>query len=393
MGYGSKATVSKRLSLLDLPEEVKDQIACCKLTKAHGESLAKLDDPEKIKKIAKLAVANDWSAKKTKTTVERHTKAVKKKAKNEAPAERIPAQEVPDVYFKDARNMLELPYESIGLIVTSPPYNVEMEYEKGVSFDEHLENIEQVLAECARVMVSGGTMCINVGDILNFKGAKGKNSFSQIQPMAHIYQKMLRKYGVYLRDQIIWVKDSNPLTYDATVQYSDDTKHAEYRIVTRHEPVLIFRKKGERPVPSEDVVLKSRLTREEWKMYAPSVWKIDRNRKADGHPAMFPEELVSRLIKMYSYVGETVLDPFLGSGTTIKVARALGRDGVGYERDLRYKATIMKKLGITTYAKEILEDLEAKQPEKLEVDTFMSEGMEDAVEQIIADNAMEPVTA
>lgn len=371
MGYGSKATISKQLGLLDLPDETKDQIASGQLTKAHGESLLKLGDPEKIKKTTKLAVENDWTAKKTKAMVEKHLRAGRKAAKKNILPEKVSDQEVPGVYFKDAKNMSELPDDCVGGIITSPPYNVEKEYEKGVSFSEHLENIEAVMAECARVLVPGGTMCINVTDILNFRGVKGKNSFSQIQPMAHIYQKMLRKHDVYLRDQLVWVKDRKPYSANPAFSYSEDIKHADYRIIARHEPVLIFRKKGERPTPSEDIVLKSRLSREEWKMYTPSIWEINHVRNGDDHPARFPEELVSRFIKMYSYVGETVLDPFLGSGTTIKVARELGREGVGYERDLRYKATIMKNLGIveetkhetvTEYSNRILHELEANQP-------------------------------
>jgi len=398
MGYGSRSSISKKLSLLGLPVKTQEQIGGGKLTAAHGEALLKLGDPEKIKKTAKLAVDNDWSAKKTKTKVEIHLKAVKKVAKKDVIAERVSDQEVPGAYFKDAKNMSELPADCIGEIVTSPPYNVEMEYEKGVSFSEHLENIESVLAESARVLIPGGTMCINVADIFNFRGATGKNSFSQIQPMAHIYQKMLRKHGVYFRDQVIWVKDRKPYTGNATINYSEDTKHAEYRIIARHEPVLIFRKKGVRPTPSEDIVLKSRLTREEWKMYAPSVWEINHVRSADDHPARFPEELVSRLIKMYSYIGETVLDPFLGSGTTIKVARELGREGVGYERDLRYKATIMKKLGVevpaetegvVAYSKKVLDELDANQPVEPEVEVMASEGMLETAEEIISDKQKE----
>ena len=399
MGYGSKATISKQLSLLDLPDETKDQIASGQLTKAHGTSLLKLGDSEKIKKTTKLAVENDWTAKKTKTMVEMHLRAVRKAMKKNALPEKVSDQEVPGVYFKNAKNMSELPDDCVGEIVTSPPYNVEKEYEKGVSFAEHLENIEPVMAECARVLVPGGTMCINVADILNFRGAKGKNSFSQIQPMAHIYQKMLRKHDVYLRDQLVWVKDRKPYTDNATINYSEDTKHADYRIIARHEPVLIFRKKGERPTPSEDIVLKSRLTREEWKMYAPSVWEINHVRSGDDHPARFPEELVSRLIKMYSYVGDTILDPFLGSGTTIKVARELGRDGVGYERDLRYKATIMKKLGVAEktksevtkdFANRLLADrvpekVEVNQPEESKAEVFMSEGMAEEAMKITED--------
>jgi DNA modification methylase len=96
------------------------------------------------------------------------------------------------------------------------------------------------------------------------------------------------------------------------------------------EPIYVFRKKGERPLPSEDIVLQSKLTREQWVAYANAVWSIQTNRvEQHGHPATFPDELVRRLVRMYSYVGDTVLDPFLGSGTTVKVARELGREGIG----------------------------------------------------------------
>ena len=410
MGYGSKATISKWLTLLTLPNEVKDQIASGELTKAHGEVLLKLGDPKKIKKTADMAISGEWSARQTNTTVEQHLKKAQKAAEKQAPAEKISDQEVPGVYFKDAKSMSELPVESTGLIVTSPPYNVGMEFEKGVSYDEHIGNITAVLAECARVLVAGGTMCINVGDILKFRGVKGNNSFTQIQPMAHIYPKMLRKHGVYLIDQIIWVKDSTPFTQDVSAIYSEKTRHTEYRIITRHEPVLIFRKNGVRSAPSEAVELESRLSREEWKMYAPSVWKIDRVRKTDGHPTIFPDELVARLIKMYPYIGETVLDPFLGSGTTVKVARELGRDGVGYERDLRYKGTIMKRLGVMEEVKPetvrkffrgTMEEPEASQPKPSEaeakqpgdpkVELMMRDGMEEYIEQLLATE--ETVTA
>ena len=80
--------------------------------------------------------------------------------------------------------------------------------------------------------------------------------------------------------------------------------------------------------------------------YVNGVWEIEPTRNNQGHPCMYPDELVNRLVRMFSYVGDTVLDPFLGSGTTVKVARELGRYGVGFERELQYKPIIMKKLGL-----------------------------------------------
>ena len=186
---------------------------------------------------------------------------------------------------------------------------------------------------------------LNVGDIHNFKGKNGKNDFSQIQLVGSKYQAFLRRHNIYLTDIIAWVKSTNGR--EVFKAWSNDTEHTDYRIIISHDPVYIYRKKGKREAPSEEIALQSRLTREEWSRWAHGIWEIPRVRDMDGHPAVYPDELVHRLVKMFSYVGDTVLDPFLGSGTTVKVARELGREAVGYERELQYKAAIMRKLGMT----------------------------------------------
>jgi DNA modification methylase len=221
-----------------------------------------------------------------------------------------------------------------------------MEYEKGMTYAEHWENIEAVMKECARVLVPGGIIALNVADIQNFKGVKGNNDYTQIQLVGHKYQGFLRKHQIHLTDTIVWVKSTVAFVREAGKAYSEKTPHTAYRIISNHEPVYIFRKKGDRETPAEDVALRSRLSKADWAEWAPGVWKIERIRKNDGHPAIYPEELVSRLVKMFSYEGDTVIDPFLGSGTTVKVARELNREAIGYEREPQYKAVIMQKLGI-----------------------------------------------
>jgi DNA modification methylase len=156
---------------------------------------------------------------------------------------------------------------------------------------------------------------------------------------------------VYLTDHIIWKKSLN-WKKRPDVSFNEETLHCSYRILANWEPIYIFRKKGERTVPSEDVVLKSKLTKEQWTAWAQGVWSIEPVRKQEGHPAVFPDELPHRLIKMFSYEGDTVLDPWLGSGTTIKVARELNRVGIGYEKEAQYKEVIMRKLGISLKADE-----------------------------------------
>ncbi|MBI9085264.1 MAG: site-specific DNA-methyltransferase [Desulfobacterales bacterium] len=241
--------------------------------------------------------------------------------------------------------MSELPDECVHLVVTSPPYYIGMEYEKGMTWDEHIENVRPVMNECGRVLVPGGIMAINVGDITNFEGPKGQNERSQTQLMAHRYQSFLRKHNILLTDTIIWTK---PPKWNA--QHSnlrDETPHCSYKTMQNWEPIYIFRKKGERQIPPDDIVLLSKLTRQQWMAYVNALWDIepDHNIHQD-HPCPYPEELVRRLVQMFSYVGDTVLDPFLGSGTTVKVARELGREAIGYERELQYKAAIMRKLGL-----------------------------------------------
>jgi DNA modification methylase len=242
--------------------------------------------------------------------------------------------------------MSELPDNSVDLVVSSPPYYVGMEFEKGMTYAEHLENVNAVMDECARVLRPGGIMALNLSDIHNFRGVRGNNDFTQFQLVGHKYQGFLRKHQIHLTDLIVWVKSTKAFARQVYYAYSEKMAHTDYRIVISHEPVYIFRKKGEREIPAEDVVLRSRISKAEWSEWASGVWMIDRNRKSDGHPATYPEDLVRRIVRMFSYEGDTVLDPFLGSGTTVKVARELNREAFGYEREPQYKAVIMQKLGI-----------------------------------------------
>ena len=374
MGYGSSANVSKQVKLLDLPKDVQGQIASGSLSKAHGVELLKLGDLKKMSRMAKRAYDHEWSANQLQNAIRRHL--TPKEPRKSVGKKDLQAQAIPGVYFKDSKDMSDLPDESVGCIFTSPPYFVGMEYEKGYSFEEHLENIKAVMEECARVTVPGGVIALNVDDIHNFKGTRGDDKFAHVKLMIHKYQAFLKKCGVFLEDRIVWVKDQNPHSKDMSKAFSADTVHSTYRHIKRHDFVYIFRKKGERVAPSEEASLASVLTKEEWSRYIPSVWTIPAVWKSEGHPTVFPEELARRVIKMYSFVGETVLDPFLGSGTTIKVARELGREGIGYEREeALYREVIASKLEgtlpsedsepketLTEHSKRVLDELEAIQP-------------------------------
>ena len=394
LGYGSPAKISQQIRLLDLPAKVKDMIENAELTTTHGIALCKLANTKQQEKMAKRASDFGWPAKRLLATIENFLKKGKAAGREKVS---VPEGDIPSVYFKDAKDMSELPDSSIHLVVTSPPYFVGMEYEKGITYADHWDNVKAVIDESARVLIPGGIIALNVGDIQNFKGPQGKDKKSQIQLVGHQYQGYLRRHKIFLSDIIIWVKRTQALSLDVTKAWSDKTSHTAYRILNSYEPVYIFRKAGDREVPSEETVLNSRITKEEWDQWAPGIWKISTVRKNDGHPAIFPDELVSRLVRMFSYEGDTVLDPFLGSGTTIKVARELGREAIGYERENQYKPVIMQKLGLSEealqtetmigYAKRTM-DLDALEQESIKAEAeAASKQFEDEPE------VTEPVTA
>ena len=345
-GYGSQTTITNKKKLLDLPDKIQTQIHNGTLTAAHGQALVRLPKRDEQERMAKRIVDHDMTVKIAEAQITRYLAKTRKSNKDKA-SEIVPSGDVQGVYFKDARKMSELPDKSVHLIVTSPPYFVGMEYEVGMTFKDHLENMEAVIEECARVIVPGGIIALNVGDIVGFKESNAQDNRRQIKLMAHFYQSCMKRHKIYLTDEIIWAKRiAWSKTSESGQNFTEDTVHTSYSVFRNWEPVYIFRAKGEREQPSEDIILKSKLTSEQWKAYADGVWKIEPTRNTDGHPCMFPDEMVNRLVRMFSYAGDTVLDPFLGSGTTVKVARSLERVGIGYERELKYKPVIMKKLGL-----------------------------------------------
>jgi ParB/RepB/Spo0J family partition protein len=395
-GYGDAATLSRKAQLISHPEPVQKQIANEELSMAHGLALLELPTDEERINMAKRAVDQEWSAKILEKAVRRYILESEKTPEKKVS---VPDTEILGVYNKDARDMSEQEDGSVGLIFTSPPYFLGLEYEQGYTIDDHWDNIEAVMAECARVITAGGVIALNLADIYNFKGKKGTDKKAHLELTGHFYQRFLKKHGVTLESQIAWVKDMRAYSNNQSQAYGQKIQHAGYKIIHRHEFVYIFRKNGDRKIPSERANLKSTLTREEWAKYVPSVWEIPHVHKSEGHPCVFPEELARRVIKMFSFVGETVLDPFLGSGTTIKVARELDRIGVGYEREEKYMATIKNKLLAGKPAeksdmpaqkvRDQFAQMAGEQESEPEVEVMASEGMAEAAEKIIRNQATE----
>lgn len=250
------------------------------------------------------------------------------------------------VYFADSRSMNELQDNEVDLIVTSPPYwsikdyGSEEQIGYGQSLHDYLKDLYLVFSECYRVLRSGARLCVNIGD--QFIRASEYGRYKIIP----IHSEIIREcemIGFDYMGAIIWQKKTtmNP-TGGANVMGS--FPYPPNGIVEiDYEFILIFKKPGAYKKVSKDIKESSRLTKEEWKEYFSGHWRFGGTKQKE-HQAMFPEELPRRLIKMFSYEGDTVLDPFLGSGTTLKVALELNRKAIGYEINKNFKSIIENRI-------------------------------------------------
>jgi ParB/RepB/Spo0J family partition protein len=326
--YGKKDIIYKNLSLLTLPQEIQEKIAEGKIDPTAGYHLVRLKD-----EVLQLKLAEEIPKKKDVTRkVEKKVKILIDSKKNEKQNStiEIPKGDIPGVFFKDSSDMSEFDDGTIPLYVTSANYGVGMEYEEGVTFEEHKKDLKSCLSECGRKGMRGGYMCIIFGYINNYGTRNGTEP--EIQVMGHFFQDYLRPFDIRLRDIKIWEKG---LTYANNRQVSpyERTKHTNYRHLNNFEYIYIFKKDGKRDIPL-DLDLKSKISKKEYYDWVGGIWNIKPVHRQDSHPAEFPEEIPRRLIKMYSCEGDIVVDPALGSGTTVKVANELGRRGIGYEREL-----------------------------------------------------------
>lgn len=252
------------------------------------------------------------------------------------------------IFIADSRNMAEVESESVDLIVTSSPYwhikdyGVEGQIGYGQGLHEYLLDLSRVWKECFRVLKPGRRLCINIGD--QFARAIVYGRYKVIPLHAEIIAQC-ETIGFDYMGAIIWQKKTKMQTTGGAVVMGSFPYPPNGIVELDYEFVLLFKKPGEPlPVPQE-VKEASRLTRDEWKAFFAGHWQLAGERQV-LHEAMFLEELPRRLIRMFSFVGETVLDPFLGSGTTVKVALELKRNAIGYEIQPAFVPVIKQKLGI-----------------------------------------------
>ncbi|HPC35065.1 MAG TPA: DNA methyltransferase [Candidatus Marinimicrobia bacterium] len=241
-----------------------------------------------------------------------------------------------------------LPNNSVHLIITSPPYWQLKDYgsEEQIGFHDsyeiYINNLNLVWNECYRVLYPGCRLCINIGDQFARSVYYGRY---KVIPIRTEIIKFCETVGFDYMGAIIWQKVTTTNTTGGATIMGSFPYPRNGILKIDYEFILIFKKLGRPPRPTLEQKELSKLTKEEWNNYFSGHWNFS-GVKQDSHLAMFPEELPVRLIKMFSFVGDTVLDPFLGSGTTSLAARNLGRNSVGYEINTEFIPIIKNKLNV-----------------------------------------------
>ena len=226
------------------------------------------------------------------------------------------------IILGNSENMKEIPDNSLHLMVTSPPYNVTKEYDEDLSFEEYLHLLRNVFLETYRVLVYGGRACINVANL-------GRKPYI---PLSDYISQMMIDIGYLMRGEIIWNKVAG-----AGVSMAWGSWQSASNPVLRdtHEYILIFSKGSfsrKKVDGKEDTITKDQFM--EW---TKSVWTMNpESAKKVGHPAPFPIELPYRLIQLYTYKNDIILDPFMGSGSTAIAALKSDRKYVGYDTNAEY---------------------------------------------------------
>lgn len=251
------------------------------------------------------------------------------------------------IIIGDSRKMKEVADESVQLIITSPPYWQLKDY--GVknqigfddSYEDYINNLNLVWNECYRVLEKGCRLCINIGDQFARSVFYGRY---KVIPIRTEIIRFCETTGYDYMGAIIWQKVTTTNTTGGATVMGSYPYPRNGIIKIDYEFILLFKKVGKSKRVPKEVKELSILTKDEWNEYFSGHWNFAGERQ-DKHLAMFPEELPKRLIKMFSFVGDTVLDPFLGSGTTTLAAKNNHRNSIGYEINEDFEKIIKSKTG------------------------------------------------
>lgn len=241
----------------------------------------------------------------------------KAKADNE-----FPEALVNSIILGSSTKMEGVPDNSLHMMVTSPPYNVSKQYDKDLSLKEYLKLLHTVFSETYRVLVNGGRACVNIANL-------GRKPYI---PLSDYVSQIMNEIGFQMRGEIIWNKGAA-----AGVSMAWGSWQSASNPVLRdvHEYIMIYSKGSYKRMKPEGK--ENSITKEQFMEWTKSVWSMNpESAKKVRHPAPFPLELPYRLIELYTFKDELILDPFMGSGTTAIAALKSGRKYFGYDVEPEY---------------------------------------------------------
>jgi len=246
------------------------------------------------------------------------------------------------IYIADNKKLVHLPDVCVHLTITSPPY-VTTEFKRGQKFDYDgfLSDFSRLSEQLFRVTVPGGRFALNVADIITKYRYSDEKTISRVPLGSDVFQ-VAQNAGFRLLERFIWDKGytrnfGGPLL--GSYPYPLSIFNNNY-----FEYIYVLRKPGQRKV-TQKIRESSRVSLQEWRLWTQKWWRIESvTEKFNYHRAIFPMEIPTRLIRMYSYVGDTILDPYMGTGATMLAADRCGRKSVGFEKDPECKQWIKRRI-------------------------------------------------
>ncbi len=252
------------------------------------------------------------------------------------------------IYFKTSQNMREVKDGEVHLVITSPPYWNIKDYgnPKQIGYQdslpEYFRKLSKVWAECIRTLAKGCRLCINIGD--QYLRATEVTPYQIIPLHAMMVNSIMDRHSkemLYL-GSIIWNKIPTTRTSGGASVMGSYGRPRNGYVSYNYEYIAIFKKKGKDPQPEYNLKQKATINLQEWRELFNGIWTFKGARQIE-HVAVFPDELPRRLMRMFTFENDIVLDPFLGSGTTSRVAWELGRNSIGYEIGFRTSNSDMKE--------------------------------------------------
>ena len=255
---------------------------------------------------------------------------------------RVPDEFLDKIILGDAREVLKkLPDNCVHLMVTSPPYNAGKEYDKDLTLGEYLEFIEEIMREVYRVLVWGGRVCFNIANL-------GRKPYV---PLHSYLIQVFDRIGFLFRGEIVW--DKGDAVSGASTAWGSWQSTVNPVLRDQHEYIIVLSKGS---FKRESKGKKDTITREEFLEFTKSVWRFPpESARKVGHPAPFPEELPYRCIQLYTFEGDVVLDPFVGSGTTCVAALKTGRHYIGIDIKEEYVKIAERRIREIVAARKLTE--------------------------------------